>query len=87
MKNSIIVLLLLFLTGCLQGCHWLTKAEEPSRIPIQANLLTKCPENLNEVQGVTGKAILEALLDDNDLYNECSARHNALVDAIEGDLK
>lgn len=54
-----------------------------SRIPIQANLLTKCPETLNPVQGITGKYILETLLDDSDLYNECSARHNALVDAVK----
>lgn len=80
MKNSLI-LGVLFLS--LVGCSTLT-SKEVNKTPIQANLLTKCPEHLNEVQGVTGKAILEALLDDNDLYNECSARHNALVDALEG---
>lgn len=49
--------------------------------PIQANLLVKCPE-LSKHEGTTGSMVLITLTNWASEYNECAARHNALVDAV-----
>ncbi|MHC0463472.1 hypothetical protein CYD30_11800 [Kosakonia cowanii] len=48
----------------------------------QENLKTKCPEKLPRLNGVTGAYIAGALLDYQNLYTTCAARHNTLVDEI-----
>ena len=50
--------------------------------PIQANLLEKCPE-LSKHEGTTGKDVLFTLTNWASEYNECAARHGALVDAVK----
>jgi hypothetical protein len=76
------ILVLLLGITVLPACSFLS-SKEVNRAPTQANLLIKCPEELPAVTGITGKDLLQSLLEDSDLYNECSARHNALVDALE----
>ncbi|WP_421804809.1 hypothetical protein [Jejubacter calystegiae] len=51
-------------------------------MPFQENLKTKCPENLPRINGNTGRDLAEPLLIYRDIYTECAARHNALVDEI-----
>nr|WP_129952930.1 hypothetical protein [Rahnella sp. RFA10(1/100)] len=51
-------------------------------MPYQENLLTKCPETLPRINGVTGKDIAEPLLLLTPQYADCAARHNQLVDEI-----
>lgn len=57
--------------------------QEPVK-PIQANLLTKCPE-LSKHEGTTGAMVLITLTNWATEYNECAARQAALVDAVQFD--
>lgn len=66
----------------LSGCSSLT-TKEVNKTPIQENLLVKCEEQLDAVTGTTGKDAFLALKNDAVQYNECAARHNALVDIIK----
>ena len=54
--------------------------------PIQANLLKKCPE-LSKHEGTTGAMVLITLTNWATEYNECAARHAALVDAVNEQTK
>ncbi|APV37490.1 hypothetical protein BEN76_03165 [Acinetobacter soli] len=49
---------------------------------IQANLKQPCPD-LNELESGQGKAVLLWSVDTVAKYNECKARHVALVKALE----
>ncbi|MGD8163368.1 hypothetical protein [Pantoea sp. FN0307] len=51
-------------------------------MPYQENLKTKCPVNIPRLNGATGKVLAEQLINWMQLYSECAARHNALVDEI-----
>ncbi|WP_090463416.1 hypothetical protein [Enterobacter sp. kpr-6] len=51
-------------------------------MPYQENLKTKCPETLPRINGKTGTDIAGALLIYQDIYPQCAARHNALVNEI-----
>jgi len=68
-----------FLT-ILSGCT--TKPPKISNVPYQENLLTKCPEQLPRLKGVSGKDLAEVLLKLTPQYAECAARHNQLIDEI-----
>jgi hypothetical protein len=50
---------------------------------IQQDLLVPCPD-LSKHEGVTGAEVLRTMVSWAREYNECSARHNALVKAIHG---
>jgi hypothetical protein len=50
---------------------------------IQQDLLVPCPD-LSKHEGVTGADVLRTMVSWAREYNECSARHNALVKAING---
>ncbi|HHP8277981.1 TPA: hypothetical protein ACSIXJ_002833 [Acinetobacter baumannii] len=49
---------------------------------IPANLIQPCP-NLNEIKGTTGKDLMIWSVDTVAKYNDCKARHAALVDASQ----
>ena len=59
-----------------------TKSTVLSKPVIPANLLQPCP-NLNEIEQGTGKSIMLWAVDTVAKYNECDARHKALVKALE----
>ena len=59
-----------------------TKPQPEPGVPYQENLKTKCPEELPRLEGVTGALVAGALLNYQDLYSVCAARHNTLVDEI-----
>ncbi|HHP8278237.1 TPA: hypothetical protein ACSIU2_003172 [Acinetobacter baumannii] len=49
---------------------------------IPANLIQPCP-NLNEIEGTTGKNLMIWSVDTVAKYNDCKARHGAIVKALE----
>nr|WP_288406670.1 hypothetical protein [uncultured Acinetobacter sp.] len=49
---------------------------------IPANLKQPCPD-LNELESGQGKAVLLWSVDTVAKYNECKARHGALVNALK----
>lgn len=51
-------------------------------VRFQENLKTKCAVNLPRLAGKTGKDAAELLTVYLDLYGQCAARHNQLVDEI-----
>lgn len=60
-----------------------TKTLPPLNAPYQENLKTKCPHtNLPLLKNTTGEAAAELLIDLINLYGECAARHNQLIDEI-----
>ncbi|WP_410742723.1 hypothetical protein [Citrobacter koseri] len=48
----------------------------------QENLLTKCVTQLPRLRGTQGKDAADILTVYLDLYGQCAARHNQLVDEI-----
>ncbi|WP_435369936.1 Rz1-like lysis system protein LysC [Acinetobacter baumannii] len=65
----------MILTGC-------TRSTTLSKPVIPANLMQPCP-NLNEIEGTTGKDLMIWSVDTVAKYNDCKARHSALVDAAQ----
>ncbi|WP_308761584.1 hypothetical protein [Acinetobacter soli] len=61
------------------GCQNLTHSLKPT---IPANLLQTCPD-INELESGQGKAVLFWSVDTVAKYNECKARHGALVKALK----
>lgn len=61
------------------GCQKSTVLLKPT---IPANLLQPC-QNLNKLEQGNGKHVLLWAVDTVAKYNECDARHAALVKAIE----
>lgn len=58
---------------------------KPSPVPnvrYQENLKTKCVTQLPRLSGTQGKDAAELLTLYLELYGQCAARHNALVDEI-----
>ncbi|HHP6995467.1 hypothetical protein [Acinetobacter baumannii] len=53
-----------------------------SKPVIPANLIQPCP-NLNELAGTTGKDLIIWSVDTVAKYNDCKARHGALVKTLE----
>ncbi|PPS50413.1 hypothetical protein BWR12_13375 [Citrobacter braakii] len=51
-------------------------------MPYQENLKTKCRETLPRIEGTTGAVVAGALVEYQNLYSVCAARHNTLVDEI-----
>ncbi|MDC5443780.1 hypothetical protein NRA37_06085 [Acinetobacter baumannii] len=49
---------------------------------IPANLIQPCP-NLNEIESTTGKDLMIWSVDTVAKYNDCKARHAALVKASQ----
>ncbi|WP_071983315.1 hypothetical protein [Klebsiella variicola] len=49
---------------------------------FQENLKTKCKVSLPRLAGATGRDAAELLTIYLDLYGQCAARHNQLVDEI-----
>ncbi|ECI4314819.1 hypothetical protein DO802_04705 [Salmonella enterica subsp. enterica] len=48
----------------------------------QENLKTKCVMQLPRLSGTTGKDAAELLIIYLEIYGQCAARHNQLVDEI-----
>ena len=63
----------------MMGCQ---KSIVLSKPVIPANLLQPCP-TLNQIERGTGKEVLLWAVDTVAKYNECDAKHNALVKALE----
>ncbi|MER0131718.1 Rz1-like lysis system protein LysC, partial [Acinetobacter baumannii] len=65
----------LMMTGCNNSMNSLKPV-------IPANLIQPC-SNLNEIEGTTGKDLMIWSVDTVAKYNDCKARHSALVDAAQ----
>lgn len=63
------------MTGC-------TRSTILSKPVIPANLIQPC-SNLNELAGTTGKDLMIWSVDTVAKYNDCKARHIAIVKALE----
>ncbi|WP_235898517.1 Rz1-like lysis system protein LysC [Acinetobacter baumannii] len=63
------------MTGC-------TKSTTLSKPVMPANLIQPC-SNLNELTGTTGKDLMIWSVDTVAKYNDCKARHGALVKALK----
>nr|WP_288404527.1 hypothetical protein [uncultured Acinetobacter sp.] len=61
------------------GCQNSTVLLKPD---IPANLKQPCPD-LNELESGQGKAVLLWSVDTAAKYNECKARHGALIKALK----
>ncbi|MFY5955797.1 Rz1-like lysis system protein LysC [Acinetobacter baumannii] len=61
------------------GCAKLTTSSSPA---IPANLIQPC-QNLNEIEGKTGKDLMIWSVDTVAKYNDCKARHGATIKALE----
>nr|WP_277628735.1 hypothetical protein [Klebsiella pneumoniae] len=59
-----------------------TMQQQPPSVHFQENLKTKCAVNLPRLAGTTGRDAAEVLTIYRDLYGQCAARHNQLVDEI-----
>jgi hypothetical protein len=59
-----------------------TRPQITPDVPYQENLKTKCPETLPRLEGTTGAYVAGVLLEYQNLYSVCAARHNTLVDEI-----
>ncbi|WP_216075735.1 hypothetical protein, partial [Acinetobacter baumannii] len=70
-----ISLAVLMMTGCNNSMNSLKPV-------IPANLIQPC-SNLNEIEGTTGKDLMIWSVDTVAKYNDCKARHGALVKALE----
>lgn len=62
----------------MMGCQKSTVLSKPE---IPANLLQPC-SSLNQIKNTTGKYVLLWAVDTVAKYNECDARHAALVKAL-----
>lgn len=67
---------LMILSGCI------TPPPKMPNVPYQESLKTKCPVKLPRLNGVTGKDLAGPLINWIEIYSDCAARHNALVDEI-----
>ncbi len=74
-ERPFISLAVLMMTGCSNSMNSLKPV-------IPANLIQPCP-NLNELAGTTGKDLMIWSVDTVAKYNDCKARHGALVKALE----
>ncbi|MBP4149556.1 hypothetical protein ITF21_17180 [Acinetobacter baumannii] len=63
----------------MMGCSNSTTLSKPA---IPANLLQPCPD-LNELAGTTGKDWMIWAVPTVARYNDCKARHGAIVKALE----
>ncbi|WP_431010631.1 Rz1-like lysis system protein LysC [Acinetobacter baumannii] len=63
------------MTGCSNSMNSLKPV-------IPANLIQPC-SNLNEIEGTTGKDLMIWSVDTVAKYNDCKARHIAIVKALE----
>lgn len=63
----------------MMGC---TRSMILSKPVIPANLIQPC-SNLNELAGTTGKDLMIWSVDTVAKYNDCKARHIAIVKALE----
>ncbi|PWF53622.1 hypothetical protein BHT19_0023035 [[Kluyvera] intestini] len=59
-----------------------TRPQITPDVPYQENLKTKCPKTLPRLEGTTGAYVAGVLLEYQNLYSVCAARHNTLVDEI-----
>ena len=78
-----------WLSRCLPTCACLmilsactTKPQPPLNMRYQENLLTKCVTQLPRLKGNQGKNAADILAIYPELYGQCAARHNQLVDEI-----
>lgn len=71
-----IVACLMILSACT------TKPQPAPNVRYQENLLTKCTGQLPRLAGMTGRDAAELLNLYLDLYGQCAARHNQLVNEI-----
>nr|WP_253537024.1 hypothetical protein [Erwinia aphidicola] len=51
-------------------------------VPFQESVIIKCPLQLPRLAGNDGKSAASALLIYLELYSQCAARHNQLIDEI-----
>ncbi|WP_444978678.1 Rz1-like lysis system protein LysC [Acinetobacter seifertii] len=78
-KRSLNVLFISLAVLILTGCNKSTILSKPV---IPANLIQPC-SNLNEIEGTTGKDLMIWSVDTVAKYNDCKARHGAIVKALE----
>ena len=78
-----------WLSRCLPTCVCLmilsactTRPQPVPNVRYQENLLTKCVTQLPRLRGIQGKDAADILTVYLDLYGQCAARHNQLVDEI-----
>ena len=78
-----------WLSRCLLTCACLlilsACTTAPSPVPnvrYQENLKTRCATQLPRLNGATGKDAAELLTAYLEIYGQCAARHNQLVDEI-----
>lgn len=72
---SKLFLVCLILTGC--------ATKQPiSNAEIPASLLVPC-EQLEQLQGMTGKDLTENITHNAAIYHKCSDNHNALIEAVK----
>ncbi len=68
---------------CLMSLSACTTAPQPvPNVRYQENLKTKCTTQLPRLNGTTGKDAAELLTIYPEIYGQCAARHNQLVDEI-----
>lgn len=68
---------------CLMSLSACTTAPQPvPNVRYQENLKTKCATQLPRLNGATGKDAAELLTIYLEIYGQCAARHNQLVDEI-----
>ena len=76
--------LFLLMCACLMTLSACTTAPPPMQnVRYQENLKTKCVTQLPRLVGSTGKDAAELLIIYLDMYGQCAARHNQLVDEIK----
>ena len=69
--------------ACLMSLSACTTMPQPvPNVRYQENLKTKCATQLPRLNGATGKDSAELLTIYLELYGQCAARHNQLVDEI-----
>lgn len=59
-----------------------TKPPPAPNVRYQENLKTKCAAQLPRLTGTTGRDAAELLIIYLDIYGQCAARHNQLIDEI-----
>lgn len=75
--------LFLPVVACLMSLSACTTVPQPvPNVRYQENLKTKCATQLPRLNGATGKDSAELLTIYLELYGQCAARHNQLVDEI-----
>lgn len=74
--NKLLMIVILVLSGCA------TKLPQPN-VALPADLVQKCPQQLNKLEGMSGADLLRNIVANAQTYYACADMHNKLVDAVE----